>query len=79
MIYQVKNLNRFNDSRSQVFSYNNIEYGNTIIPTYIPLIDENSITNSKSYTISYKYNRLKQVKDADGNILSQNKYHYKNQ
>jgi YD repeat-containing protein len=49
--------------------------------TYDPLIGVTSITDPKGYTIYYEYdefNRLKQVKDADGNILSNNQYNYKN-
>ena len=49
--------------------------------TYDPLIGVTSMTDPKGYTIYYEYdefNRLKQVKDADGNILSNNQYNYKN-
>ena len=48
--------------------------------TYAPLIGVTSITDPRGYTIYYEYddfNRLKQVKDAEGNILSKNEYHYK--
>ncbi len=50
--------------------------------TYDPLIGITSITDPKEYTMYYEYddfNRLKQVKDADGKILSKNQYHYKGQ
>ncbi len=50
--------------------------------TYDPLIGVTSITDPRGYTIYYEYdelNRLKQVKDAAGNILSKNEYHYKDQ
>lgn len=50
--------------------------------TYNPLIGVTSITDSRGYVTYYEYdgsNRLKQVIDADGNILSENKYHYKGQ
>ena len=50
--------------------------------TYDPLIGVTSITNPRGETIYYHYddfNRLKHVKDAQGNILSKNKYYYKNQ
>jgi YD repeat-containing protein len=48
--------------------------------TYDPLIGVTSITDPKGYTVYYEYddfNRLKQVKDADGHILSENEYNYK--
>ncbi|KDN55706.1 RHS repeat domain-containing protein [Flavobacterium seoulense] len=49
--------------------------------TYDPLIGITSMTDPKGYTIYYEYdsfNRLKQVKNQDGKILSANNYHYKN-
>ncbi|TDE03744.1 RHS repeat protein [Flavobacterium hiemivividum] len=49
--------------------------------TYKPLIGVSTITDSKGYRTFYEYdefNRLKLVKDAQGNILSENEYHYKN-
>ncbi|WP_298537614.1 RHS repeat domain-containing protein [uncultured Algibacter sp.] len=48
--------------------------------TYDPLVGVTSITDPKGYTMYYEYdelNRLKQVIDADGHIVSQNEYHYK--
>jgi len=48
--------------------------------TYNPLIGVTSITDPKGYTMFYEYdeyNRLKYVRDEDGNILNENKYHYK--
>ncbi|WP_422106033.1 hypothetical protein [Winogradskyella sp.] len=47
--------------------------------TYDSLIGITSMTDPKGYTVYYEYdglNRLERVKDADGNILSENKYHY---
>lgn len=49
--------------------------------TYNPLIGVTSITDPKDDTITYTYDsfgRLQNVKDRDGNILSENEYHYKN-
>ena len=49
--------------------------------TYDPLIGVTSITDPKGYTVYYEYddfNRLKSVKDTDGNLVSENKYNYKN-
>jgi YD repeat-containing protein len=49
--------------------------------TYDPLIGVTSVTDTRGYTMYYEYddlNRLKHVKDKDGNILSENLYNYKN-
>ncbi|TRX39518.1 RHS repeat protein [Flavobacterium restrictum] len=49
--------------------------------TYIPLVGVSTITDPKGDKITYTYdalNRLKWVRDKDGNILSENQYHYKN-
>lgn len=50
--------------------------------TYDPQIGVTSITDPKGYTTTYEYDdlqRLKYVKDAEGKLVSRNKYHYKNQ
>ena len=50
--------------------------------TYAPLIGVTSMTDPKGYTVYYEYdafNRLKYVKDAEGHLVSENKYHYKDQ
>jgi hypothetical protein len=47
--------------------------------TYDPLIGITSMTDPKGYTVYYEYddaNRLERVKDEDGKIMSENKYHY---
>ena len=49
--------------------------------TYDPLIGLTSMTNNRGKTIYYhydKFNRLKNIKDFEGNILSENEYNYKN-
>ncbi|MES2573770.1 MAG: RHS repeat domain-containing protein [Bacteroidota bacterium] len=49
--------------------------------TYKPLIGISTMTDPKGNTITYNYDsfgRLQNVKDKDGNILSENEYHYKN-
>lgn len=48
--------------------------------TYDPLVGVTSITDPRGYTIYYEYdrlNRLKSVKDKEGNILEENEYNYK--
>lgn len=48
--------------------------------TYNPLIGVTSVTDVKGYTSYFEYddfNRLKTVKDAEGNMLSKNEYNYR--
>lgn len=50
--------------------------------TYDPLVGIQTIQDPNNYTIYYEYddnNRLKYVRDFEGNILSENEYHFKNQ
>ena len=50
--------------------------------TYTALLGVNTITDPKGYAIYYEYDsfgRLSAIKDAEGNILSQNEYHYNSQ
>jgi YD repeat-containing protein len=56
---------------------------NAMVTTYthIPLVGVSTITDPKGDTITYTYDsfgRLQNVKDKNGNILSENEYHYKN-
>ncbi|MDG5490641.1 RHS repeat domain-containing protein [Psychroserpens sp. SPM9] len=49
---------------------------------YDPILGITSTVDEKGYEMTYEYdpfNRLKRVKDADGNILSENAYFYQNQ
>ncbi len=49
--------------------------------TYDPLVGVTSMTDPKGYVMYYEYdglNRLEFIKDADGNLVSENKYNYKN-
>jgi YD repeat-containing protein len=57
---------------------------NTLITTYThkPLVGVSSVTDPKGDTQTYEYdgfNRLKAVRDKEGNILSENEYHYRPQ
>ena len=60
-----------------------INFKNSLVTTYTydPLIGVTSVTDPRGNTVYYDYdpfNRLKHVKDKDGNILSENEYNYKN-
>jgi YD repeat-containing protein len=55
---------------------------NAMVTTYthIPLVGISTITDTKGDKITYYYdsfNRLKEVRDKDNNILSENSYHYR--
>ena len=50
--------------------------------TYDPLVGVTSITDPRGRTTYYEYdefNRLRQARDQEGHILSQNAYHYRTQ
>ncbi|MEA1786089.1 RHS repeat domain-containing protein [Arenibacter sp. GZD96] len=50
--------------------------------TYDLLVGVTSITDPKGYTTFFSYdgfNRLKEVRDADGNLVNDYRYHYKGQ
>jgi YD repeat-containing protein len=58
-------------------------FPNAMVTTYThsPQLGVTSITDPKGQTIYYNYDglgRLKSVKDAQGNVLGENEYHYKN-
>ena len=57
-------------------------FSNAMVTTYTydPLVGVTSITDTRGETIYYEYddfNRLKNIKNSDGHILSENEYHYK--
>ncbi|MEK6151998.1 RHS repeat domain-containing protein [Flavobacteriaceae bacterium 3-367] len=50
--------------------------------TYDPQVGVTSVTDPRGYTTTYEYdsfNRLQYVRDAQGQLLSENKYNYKTQ
>ena len=58
-----------------------LKYSPITFYTYDPLIGVTSITDPRGQTIYYEYdefNRLKFIKDTNGNLLKENQYNYKN-
>ncbi|WP_282163102.1 RHS repeat protein [Ulvibacterium marinum] len=50
--------------------------------TYNPLVGVTSVTDPRGYTMTYSYdtaNRLVEVRDADGHLVTDYEYHYKGQ
>ena len=48
--------------------------------TYDPLVGVTSVTDARGYSTYYEYdtyNRLKAIKDADGNLVQTQEYNYK--
>jgi YD repeat-containing protein len=79
----VSDLNAVNESNLSAINALRQGLPNAMVTTYthIPLVGVSSITDPKGQTVYYNYDglgRLKNVKDAQGNIISENEYHYKN-
>lgn len=79
-------LKNYNETHLSILNglRNNTAMPNAMITTYTynPLIGITSITDPKGYTMYYEYdtlNRLKAIKDATGNLVSENVYHYKDE
>ncbi len=77
----------FPSSYHDSFTFNRLRndsfFKNSFITNYVhkPYVGLLSIKDARDYKTSFTYdshNRLKEVKDADGNLVSKNKYNYKN-
>lgn len=80
----VSDLNAVNEANLGAINALRQSLSNAMITTYthIPLVGVSSITDPKGQMIYYNYDglgRLQNVKDAQGNILTENDYHYKNE
>lgn len=85
-IPNLQTLSNGTNESSLIASLNNLRSSlpNAMVTTYTykPLVGVSSITDPKGNTITYHYDgfgRLEFVKDKDGNILSENEYHYRTQ
>ncbi len=77
-------LQDFDESSLNTLDNLRTTLSDAMVTTYVydPLIGIKSITDPRGYTMHYTYdvnNRLQFVKDAEGHLISENKYHYKNQ
>lgn len=84
-VANLQTLSNGNNELNLINALNNLRTSlpNTMITTYTykPLIGISTVTDPKGDKQTYHYdsfNRLQYVKDAQGNILSENEYHYKN-
>lgn len=84
-INNLQNLSNTSTETNLIAALNalRISFPNAMITTYTykPLIGISTITDPKGNKQTYHYdsfNRLQFVKDAQGNTLSENQYHYKN-
>jgi YD repeat-containing protein len=80
----VSNLSAVNEANLEAINALRQGLTNIRVTTYthIPLMGVSSMTDPKGQTIFYNYDglgRLQNVKDAQGNTLGENQYHYKNQ
>lgn len=84
-VANLQTLSNGNNEQNLINALNSLRTSlpNAMITTYTykPLIGISTVTDSKGDIQTYHYdsfNRLQYVKDAQGNILSENEYHYKN-
>jgi len=88
IITNIQTLSNSNNEESLINALNDLRnnpiFANSTITTYThqPLIGITNITDPRGYKTTYHYDsfgRLEFIKDAEGNILEENKYHYRSQ
>ncbi len=75
--YNEGNMTQLNNIRSDP----NLSHAMVTTYTYEPMVGVKSSTDARGYTITYIYddfNRLKEVRDEDNNLVSDYQYHYQN-
>lgn len=84
LINDAKDKSNTGTEAQLITSLNNLRNSlpNAMVTTYThkPLVGVSTITDPKGDTITYIYdsfNRLKEIKDKNGNKLSENEYHYR--
>lgn len=84
-VSNLQSISNTGTESSMITALNNLRNAlpNTMITTYtyLPLVGIRTITDPKGNTTFYTYDsfgRLEFVKDSQGNLVSQNQYHYKN-
>lgn len=85
-VANLQTLSNGNNEQNLINALNNLRTAlpNAMVTTYTykPLIGISTVTDPKGNKQTYHYdpfNRLEFVKDKDGNILSENQYHYRTQ
>lgn len=83
-VNNLQTLSNGTDEAALLTAFNNLRSNlpNVMVTTYthIPLVGLSTVTDPKGDKQTYTYDsfgRLQYVKDKNGNILSENKYHYK--
>jgi YD repeat-containing protein len=85
-VANLQNLSNTGTEANLILSLNALRtsFPNAMVTTYtyVPLVGISTITDPKGDKITYTYDplgRLQFAKDAQGNLLSESQYHYKNQ
>jgi YD repeat-containing protein len=78
----MSSVNNLNETNFDTINNLRTLLPNALVTTikHIPLVGVSEITDPKGDKVTYEYdnfNRLKTVKDKEGNLVSENQYHYR--